>query len=1629
MKTKEITRREKSEESVWKSEGNFKLFQSSVLDVISRYDPQNNKYDFISPSVELQTGYTVEEFSSDPARITQRITHPKDLAEVRAEVERRIAEGSSGRPFRVEYRITRKDGREIWVSDQKTLEFTMDGKLYRINGVVRDITKRKLAEEAVRNAEREKATILESLSEHVVYQDKHMRILWANRAAGDSVGLTHDQLAGRHCYEVWPQRAQPCPDCPVAKARQTGQPQEGEMTTPDGRVWFIRGCPVRDASNELVGVVETTLEITERKRAEEALKETNARLQTLIQTIPDVVYFKDIQGRNLVISKAFEELVGLKQEEIVGKTDEQLFPPDLAACCRRSDQEVMSTGNAAHCEEQYTDKKGKSIFFDTIKVPIRDERGVLIGLVGVSRDGTERKQAEEELRWELEVSTALAKLSNSLITPSSSAQDIANTVLDYAKLLTKSEHGYVSSIDPKTRDNVGHTLSKMMGNQCLVTGEDRRIAFSAGSDGLYPGLWGHALNTRKPFYRNSPEAHEGSRGIPKGHIPIKNFLSVPAMIGEELVGQIALANSNRGYTERDLKAVKRLVELYALAVQRRRIEGVLRESEAKYRTLFESSIEGIAITQGDRILAANRALLDTFGFETVEEFTREPLLNYVAPAHRKSMLERMRRREKGESFGPRLECSIVRKDGEIRDLEISTTEVLIGKEKHMLSTFHDVTERKRAEEALRESDGRFREVLEHSQDVVYKRNLETGRYEYISPAMVKITGYTPDELMAMTPDQIDSLIHPEDMERINHLRLNLPQLPEGRDTVSSLEYRVKCKDGDYRWMSDHYTLFRDSPGGSLFSVASVRDITERKRVEVALHESEEKFRSLAEESPNMIFISKKGKVVYANEKSEEIMGYAREEFYSPNFDFLTLVAPEFRESVKANFSRHEKGGEVDPFEYALITRQGKRIEAILNTKLIRYGGENAILGIVTEITERKRVEEALRESEEKYRTFFNTSPDGIAITTLDGKIIDANRAYQNMLGYTLEELKDLNYQQFTPTKWDEAEAKQIKAFMIAGYGTFEKEYIRKDGTVFPVSLTAWLIKDKQGKPSKIGAFFEDITERQRAEGALRESEKKYRAVVEVAQEGIGIVDPHENITFVNRALADLLGYTKEELLGLNLSQISDEEQLAKFREETKKRQQGKSSRYDVRVYTKTGEPKYCSMSATPLFDDQARFCGTLGMLIDITDRKKTEEQLKDYTRQIEEKNLELKIKNLELTATRAQLVQREKLRALGQMASGVAHNFNNLLAIILGRAQLLQRKAKDLEIEKGLRSIERAAVDASSTIRRIQDFTRVRKDQEFEWVDIDAVIDDVLALTKTNWKDEAEANGISIRVEVQKDRRKLPLVAGDESELREAFASIVLNAVDAMPKGGKIVIKTQTNGKSIFVSFIDSGVGIPEETKQKIFDPFFTTKGVRSTGLGLSVAYGIIQRHQGDIQIESKKGEGTTVIVRLPVSEVLGKTEPKEKESHKPPVPKESVNILVIEDERDVRELLFDILTSAHYAVKVASDGNQGLEICGKEKFDIVLTDLGMPEMSGWEVAKAIKGMDSNTTVLLITGWGVETEKEKLEESRIDRVLTKPVKLGDLLNLVSEIIESKKKAREADKDALGHPVESTETEI
>jgi CheY-like chemotaxis protein len=268
------------------------------------------------------------------------------------------------------------------------------------------------------------------------------------------------------------------------------------------------------------------------------------------------------------------------------------------------------------------------------------------------------------------------------------------------------------------------------------------------------------------------------------------------------------------------------------------------------------------------------------------------------------------------------------------------------------------------------------------------------------------------------------------------------------------------------------------------------------------------------------------------------------------------------------------------------------------------------------------------------------------------------------------------------------------------------------------------------------------------------------------------------------------------------------------------------------------------------------------------------------------------------------------------------------------------------------------------------------------------------------WKDEASAKGIKINI--QKEFSPLSPNLGSASELREVFTNLINNALDAMPQGGSISIKTFTENSHISIMFKDTGMGIPEDKKTRIFDPFFTTKGVTSTGLGMSISYGIINRHQGTIAVDSIEGEGTTFTIKLPIiEESLGKKETMAT------VPREQrkARILVVDDEDEVRQLLLDILASEDHDVKVASEGAQALELFKRNDFDMVFTDLGMSGMSGWEVAKAIKGINRKVPVAIITGWNVDIEATEMKESGADLIAYKPFEVNRILQLVQEGME------------------------
>ncbi len=366
---------------------------------------------------------------------------------------------------------------------------------------------------------------------------------------------------------------------------------------------------------------------------------------------------------------------------------------------------------------------------------------------------------------------------------------------------------------------------------------------------------------------------------------------------------------------------------------------------------------------------------------------------------------------------------------------------------------------------------------------------------------------------------------------------------------------------------------------------------------------------------------------------------------------------------------------------------------------------------------------------------------------------------------------------------------------------------------------------------------------------------------------------------------------------------------------------------------------------------------------------------------------------------REQFSQMEKLSALGELASGVAHDFNNTLAGILGRAQLMLRTNDPEKISRGLNIIIKCAEDGAKTVKRIQDFARQRRDHDFEPVSIDQILFDVSEVTRPRWKDRAEASNIQISLDLQ--IRSKAKVMGDESELREVLVNMVLNAVDAMPSGGQLTLAAEDVEDSVVVSVGDTGTGMAPDVTSRIFDPFFTTKGKAGMGLGLAVSFGIIRRHEGSVEVESEVGAGTKFKISLPKAKVGEDSVLLEPE--RPKLLREKPNaiaartfdhnqpkILVVDDEEGVRELLRDLLEGEGFRVYLAPGSREALSLFEVHQFDGIFTDVGMPGMSGWELAHAIRQRNETIPIAVITGWGEAVGSNEQKEARVDWVIAKP---------------------------------------
>lgn len=618
--------------------------------------------------------------------------------------------------------------------------------------------------------------------------------------------------------------------------------------------------------------------------------------------------------------------------------------------------------------------------------------------------------------------------------------------------------------------------------------------------------------------------------------------------------------------------------------------------------------------------------------------------------------------------------------------------------------------------------------------------------------------------------------------------------------------------------------------------------------------------------------------------------------------------------------------------------------------------------------------EKIKISESNFRAIFENAPEAIyIIETNTRKFIDCNPFMVTWLGYTRNELLSMRVEDILKTVAWESIQENIEKTINEGFIHIQaRSYKKKDGTTVEAEATGTLL-DYQGEKCA-AVLVRDITQRKKIEALGR-----YKELFENVSDPVFINDAQGRFLEVNDVACDFFGYTRRHLLRMSLRDLTSpghRSELAKMKD--KKMRKGETIQFELNLLTRDG--------LTIPFEFQGRL---------IIHKKKS--AFLSVAR-----NLSFR-KKIQKT-----LIKAERLSAVGEMASGVAHNFNNLLQMIMAGAEVAKTKLISGQIrdcDKAVNSIISASRRGADVVRRIKDFTQAGKNslEAGNVFDLDVLVSEAVELTRPLWK----LPSFPRRYHVNVIKRKNCFVKGISSEIYEVLVNLIKNSLEAMPQGGTLTIATYTRNDTVHLTVSDTGCGIQEEHFQRIFEPFFTTKGSQSSGLGLSSCYGIVKKFQGDIYVKSLPGQGTEFVVTFPLATPDDVIIPPEK------IPQTLIPIrfLLIDDEVNILRSMEMYFEDSEIDIVTANSGTEGIKVVHKNNFDVILCDFGMDDMNGLEVGKEIQRLCKDKRVkkvpfLLYTGLDKQLDKGKLEESGIDRVVNKPTSCEDLLTIIREIVTS-----------------------
>ena len=909
-----------------------------------------------------------------------------------------------------------------------------------------------------------------------------------------------------------------------------------------------------------------------------------------------------------------------------------------------------------------------------------------------------------------------------------------------------------------------------------------------------------------------------------------------------------------------------------------------------------------------------------------------------------------------------------------------------GKPKRMIGLATDNTDHKNLISEWRRSEERYRTIIEDIEDGYHETGLD-GKFMFCNQACARNMGRTREEVIGLS-----SWSTMPDEATARKVRRQYEKVFSTGKAIQRFEHDIVSKDGVRKTLETSISLMTDPKGRPVGFRGTSRDTTERKRAEEELRRYADEISDLYHHAPcGYHSLGPDGTFLRINNTELAWLGYTSEELIG-KIKWSDLLTPEGIKIYEKTFPVLKSRGWSDSIELEVIRKDGTRFPVLLNATAVKDSEGRFIMSRSTlfDITERRRMENELHENEQLYWTVLDQSNDGVMMSR-NGKYIYANQKFLDTYGRTMDEVIGKQVGTYSHPE-DRTEISKATKLVTTGKSVprYEIRGVKPDGSITYLEVTTIPVIYKGERAGF--TYLRDISVRKAAERALKESEEKHRSIIENIEDSYFEVDLAGNYTFVNDATCRIHGRSRHELIGLNNRSYSNPDEARRIYHEFKKMYRTGNSCIisDYEIIRSDSTKGYLELRASVIRNAAGQLVGARGIGRDVTERKLLEDEKKKLTERLN---------------------HAQKMQAIGTLAGGIAHDFNNILASIMGFTELAKIRLLQPDLHDYLDQVLNSCARAKDLVNQILTFGR-KREKEVQVIDLNPVLHEVSKLLRAT---------LPATIDIKTDAGSNPhTVLADTTEIHQILMNLSANAAYAMrERGGVLKIRmshmeiNNSNsgafpdlrpGRYVEVSVQDSGEGIDQNTMGQIFDPFFTTKERgKGTGLGLSVVYGISREAGGTVTVKSRPGEGSNFCVYLPAAG-SGLEQPVEKPMT---IPGGTERILFVDDEEMLAAVGKEMLEHLGYTVVSTHSSLKAFELfrTEPERFDLVITDMTMPSLTGIALSEELMKIRPDIPIILSTGFSDLITEEEAKRAGIREFFMKPFSLGQIARGIRKALQ------------------------